>query len=183
MLKARKKTVRVTTMKKEKFQQPVKPKWAFNIYFAVRQYPDFATVMVHKTQKDMMTHRRDRKSDTCEAFFKPTEIEETLQMAKDGSERRIVNNCYGEVHFHLGSLSVGIIAHELYHVVTNWAWEHSCIPGGNEGSYKFNGIVGIPSNEERCAELMGVLMGQTIFGMAHVMGKTFKKHLSNNECW
>lgn len=159
-------------MKKKKAKEP---KYQFNIFFATRHYPDFVTIKVHETQKEMMTNRSDRKSSTCEAFFRPTNLSETLNINPDGSEQRIVNNCYGEVHFYLGSLTLGIIAHELYHVVTNWAWEHSCIPKGNEGDRWENGIIYVPSNEERCAELIGALMAQTVVGLAHHMGKQFGK--------
>jgi hypothetical protein len=165
-------------MKKKKEPAPVKPRWTFDLYFAPRQYPDHVTLMVHRTQKDMLTHRSDRKSSPREAFFKPTDIEETIKFGPNGSEERTVNNCYGELHFYPGSLTVGIIAHELYHVVCNWAWEHSCQPKGNEGSRWSNGILYLPSNEERCAELMGCLMAQTMVGLAHCLGKKFGKYLS-----
>lgn len=161
-------------MKKE--SQPTKPKIQFNLFFAARHYPDYVTMMVHKTQADMMTHRRDRKSSTCEAFFKPTDFEETLKIGKDGSEQRVVNNCYGEIHFFPKSLTMGIIAHELYHVVTNWAWEHSCIPTGNEGTHQRHPTLYLPSNEERCAELMGSLMAQAVVGLAKLAGAKFKDY-------
>lgn len=166
---------------KTKERKPTKPKVEFNLYFAPRHYPDYVTLMVHKNQADMMTHRRDRKSSTCEAFFKPTDLEETLKVNPDGSEARIVNNCYGEIHFFYASLGLGIIAHELYHVVTNWAWEHSCIPTGNEQPESSNGIIYLPCNEERCAELMGSLMAQSIVGLAKHATKAFTKAFINIE--
>lgn len=127
-------------------------------------------VYVHETYKHLQSHRKGEKG--VEAFFRPTEVTEVLKLSKDG-EVRTVNRCFGEVHFYPGSLSFGIIAHEMYHAVTSWAWEHGCLPKGNENEGKKSTVFEIPTDEELCAELIGELVGQTMIGLIRVLGKKF----------
>lgn len=151
-----------------------KPKAQFEIYLARRSSPFYVLVVVHHSYKDLQKHRMLKKGG-CEAFFRATTLEETLTVAKDGSETRKINHCFGEVHFYPGSLSFGIIAHEMYHAVTCWAWEHGHLPTGNEKEGKKSTVFDIPTNEELCAEMIGELVGQTMVGLMRTLGAKFLK--------
>jgi hypothetical protein len=150
------------------------PKWSFSIRFMPEYSPMHLKVCVHETRAKLWANRSNpEESGGCEAFFRPINIEEVIQISKDGNETRTVNTCFGEMHFYPGSLTFGIITHEIFHAVIAWAWENGFLPKGNEASYEKDGPFVRKTNEEMCAELMTVLVGQFMHGMMRCMGKKF----------
>lgn len=159
--------------KSERVSLP-KPKAKFEIYLCRRSSPEYLMVFVHQDYKSLQRYRQSasKKDGGCEAFFRAADFTEVLKVCKCG-ETRTVNNCFGEVHFYPGSLTFGIIAHEMYHAVTSWGWEHGCLPTGNEKEGRKSTVFDIPTNEELCAELMGELVGQTMVGLMRTLGAKF----------
>lgn len=135
-----------TTPKKSK----PNPKYQFRIYASPRTSPQYFDVMIHDNRKKMIKWRSENHS-TCEAFMAPdngTWITH-ITPGDDGFESSYGNPRLGAIHFHPGSLTMGIIVHELYHA-TEW---YSHIVGAIHKDKQNR-------NEEIRAEVIGSLMAQ-----------------------
>jgi hypothetical protein len=121
------------------------PKPAFKIHVSPKTSPQYFEVYIHATQKSLRIAYGGKIGDLAVmGFCRPRLSPESV---------------LGEIHFDRYALSFGVIAHELFHALLIWARATGGLPPQEpEGDYA--GIWDESTNEERCAEILGLMVAQ-----------------------
>jgi hypothetical protein len=144
----------------------IKPEYTFDLYVSPRHSPRVVRVMIHRNQRRMLVWRGDSYSgDSTEAFCQACDTRR-LRFDDKGGSVEVVDHVVAVVHFHPGSLSMGVVAHELFHAVIAWARMEACLPCSEVEPADKKAVLHLPDHEERCAEVMGGLMAQFVVNLA-----------------